>query len=101
MTIGSRRNGDTLEVMLSESLTFSDHAMFREILSEIKTSKITVFILELSNLNWINSAGLGMLLLARDAAHNAGAELILRSPKGHVKELLELGCFDKLLKVEP
>jgi len=101
MKFGSRRYGEKFEVALSESLTSADRAPFRKLLSEIEHSGVTVLVLELSNLDWIDSAGLGMLLLAKEAACNAGAELVLRSPKGHVKELLELGRFNKILRVEP
>ena len=55
--------------------------------------------LDLANLNWIDSAGLGMLLLARDAAHKNDLKLVLRSPRGDVKSMLELGRFDTIFDV--
>jgi HptB-dependent secretion and biofilm anti anti-sigma factor len=100
MTIQARRFGDTFEVTLTNRLTSADHSAFRELLSRIKDSGSALCVLELSNLDWIDSAGLGMLIFAKEAASKVGAELILRSPKGHVKELLALGHLDKILTVE-
>lgn len=95
-----RRYGETFEVALTNSLTSADHSAFRELLSRMKESGSMLYVLELSKLDWIDLAGLGMLILAKEATGKAGAELILRSPKGHVKDLLELGRFDRILTVE-
>ncbi len=66
----------------------------------MKQTKCKTAILDLSGLNWINSAGLGMLILARETAEKSDLKLVLRSPRGHVKSLLELGRFDKIFTIE-
>ncbi len=100
MTIENRRYGEILEVALRHRLTTADHAAFRNILSRVKENGIKALVLDLSDLDWIDSSGLGSLILAKEAAGKAGAKLELRSPKGLVKELLELGRFDKMLNVD-
>jgi HptB-dependent secretion and biofilm anti anti-sigma factor len=100
MTIETRRYGETLEAGFSHRLTAADHGSFRDILSKVKENGIKRLILDLSDLDWIDSSGLGLLILAKEAGGKAGIELLLRSPKGHVKELLELGHFDRLINIE-
>jgi anti-anti-sigma factor len=90
---------DRFEASLSDKLTSADLGAFRELLSRIKTSRCKVIVLDLANLVWIDSAGLGMLLLAKDAAAKEYLQLVLRSPQGDVKSLLKLGRFDTIFDV--
>jgi anti-anti-sigma factor len=91
---------DRFEAALGDSLTSADLNAFRDLLAEMKKSKCKVMLLDLSNLNWIDSAGLGMLLLAKETSEKAGLDFVVRSPKGDVKSLLELGRFDKIFNIE-
>ena len=88
------------EAGLSDKLTSSDLSNFRALLSQIRQSACKAIVLDLSNLNWIDSAGLGMLILAKELAEKEEMDLVLRSPKGHVKSLLELGRFEKIFNIE-
>ncbi len=90
---------DRFEASLFGKLTSADLGGFRELLTKVKESGCSVIILDLANLDWIDSAGLGMLLLAKDAAAKHDFQLILRSPKGNVKSLLQLGRFDTIFNV--
>ncbi len=100
MRLETTTHGDRFDVGLWDSLTSADLTSFRDFLSEMKKAKCKVTVLDLANLTWIDSAGLGMLILAKEAAEKADIQLILRSPRGHVKSLLELGRFDKLFAIE-
>ena len=91
---------DKFEAELRERLTSSDLGEFRELLAQIRQSGRQSVVLDLSDLQWIDSAGLGMLILAKETADKAELELVLRSPKGHVRSLLELGRFDKIFTIE-
>jgi anti-anti-sigma factor len=81
-------------------LTSADLADFRDILSRIKESKCNLILIDLKNLDWIDSAGLGMLLLARDTAAKSNLEIVLRAPKGDVKSLLQLGRFETIFNIQ-
>jgi HptB-dependent secretion and biofilm anti anti-sigma factor len=48
----------------------------------------------------VDSAGLGMFIIAAETAKKAGLSLTLRSPSGHVRKLIELSKMDKLLSIE-
>jgi HptB-dependent secretion and biofilm anti anti-sigma factor len=100
MRIETCSRDDRLEVGLWDSLTSADLSSFREFLSDMKQTKCKTAVLNLSRLNWIDSAGLGMLILAKETAEKAGLQLVLASPKGDVKSLLELGRFDKFFTIQ-
>ena len=100
MRLETYKSNDKFQAEISDKLTSSDLTNFRELLSEIKQSPCKVIVLDLTNLDWINSAGLGMLILAKELAEKEELELVLRSPRGHVKSLLELGRFEKIFTIE-
>ncbi len=91
---------DRFEAGISEKLTSSDLSAFRELLSKIKQSACKGVVIDLGNLDWIDSAGLGMLILTKELAEKEELDLVLRSPTGHVKSLLELGRFDKIFNIQ-
>ena len=100
MRLETYKSNGRFEAEISDKLTSSDLLNFRDLLSEIKQSTCKVVVLDLENLDWIDSAGLGMLILAKELAGKEELELVLRSPRGHVKSLLELGRFEKIFNIE-
>jgi anti-anti-sigma factor len=100
MRVDTIIDGATIKVKLSDRMTFSDHAVFRGVLQKIEQSGARSCIFDLSDLESIDSAGLGMFIIAKDAAQKQGWSLSIRKPTGHVKSLFELGRFDKLLAIE-
>lgn len=100
MKLETHLSHDQFEAGISDKLTSSDLSKFRGLLSEIRQSSRKVIVLDLRNLDWINSAGLGMLILAKELAEKEELDLVLRSPRGHVKSLLELGRFEKIFNIE-
>ena len=89
-----------LEVRLKERMTFSDNGTFRTLLDDIVKAGAKKCVFDLSGLESIDSAGLGMFVIALDQGKKHGWTLALRSPKGQVKSLLELAKFSKLVTIE-
>lgn len=96
--IADDARGPTL--VLRETLTFADRDEFDRVIDKLLARKPTVVLADLANLDYMDSAGLGMLLTLRDRSERAGAEVRLRSPKADVRELLALACFDSLFAIE-
>ena len=88
------------EARISERLSFADNGLFRKLLDEMVASKTGHWVLDVSALTSLDSAGLGMFIIAMEHAKKAGSTLILRSPTEHVRKLTELSKMDKLIKVE-
>jgi anti-anti-sigma factor len=91
--------GGKAVLSLREQLTFTDRSSFDGLIPQLLRSAKTV-VVDLKNLDYMDSAGLGMLLTLRDKADKAGTSVVLRQPKGDVKELLKLSCFDTLFTID-
>ncbi|HEC14855.1 MAG TPA: anti-sigma factor antagonist [Rhodospirillales bacterium] len=91
--------GTGIVASLSGRLTFQDHTSFLEIVDRLKkvgTGKLT---LDLNGLEFIDSAGMGMFLLAQEKARETGARIALRGARGPVKEILSVVKFDALFEI--
>ncbi len=86
---------------LTGEFTFADHGVFRTMIGKLVKAKDPTCVLDLSRLEFIDSAGLGMLLIARDEAKKANHALVLRHPTGQVKRMLEISKFGTQLTIQP
>nr|WP_241004096.1 STAS domain-containing protein [Magnetospirillum aberrantis] len=86
--------------MLRDQLTFADREVFDNVIDKLLARQRRVVAVDLSALDYMDSAGLGMLLTLRDRAERVGADVVLRRPRSEVRELLVLACFDTLFKIE-
>jgi len=55
--------------------------------------------IDLSELDYVSSAGLRVLLVAAKAAKGKGGKVVLLSPKPAILEVLKISGFDKILDV--
>lgn len=91
---------DDSRVSISGEFTFIDHAAFKMIATRLLERQGKPIVIDLARLEFIDSAGLGMLLIVRDEADKAGRNLVLRSPCGQVKRMFDVTKFDTLFTVE-
>ncbi|WP_026662452.1 STAS domain-containing protein [Butyrivibrio proteoclasticus] len=98
MTITKNLNGDQLEIVLEgrlDTMTAPDlEQVIRESLDNVKN--LTV---DMKNLEYVSSAGLRTLLIAKKQLHNKGNVKIVNA-NDIVKEVFEVTGFDELLDVE-
>lgn len=100
MKIETQKTGDCMTARLGDRMTFSDHGPFRAFLESVSKSGAQRCLIDLSDLKSVDSAGLGMFVIAQEEARKNGWSLKLKGPQGHVKQLLELARFDKLIAIE-
>ena len=92
---------DKTELVISGRLTFAEHEQCRAILSELVAAPGTKQIIDLRGVEFIDSAGLGLLLLLREEAEKNGRKLSLRvSNDGQVKHMLDVSHFHSLIPIE-
>ncbi|OUR76735.1 hypothetical protein A9Q83_13275 [Alphaproteobacteria bacterium 46_93_T64] len=89
----------SLTISLSEKLTFEDHTNFRELLKLINNDIHRNCSIDLRGLEAIDSAGLGMLMIAFETAEKFGMSFNLYKPVGQVKRLLEISDFEKVMSI--
>lgn len=91
---------DQMVVTLKGRFTFSDYSMFRNMLASMEESGKKKHVMCLSEVEFIDSAALGMLLIAHDEAKRLGWTVSLRRPLGQVKRTLEIASMHSLFPIE-
>jgi anti-anti-sigma factor len=89
-----------LRATLSGRFTFQDHAVFRGLLGAIQAATIGPVTVDLGEVDFIDSAALGMLLVANDACRKAGLTLIAQHPKGQVRRTLEISAMGSIFQIQ-
>lgn len=88
------------EVLLSGSFTFRDHDTFFEVVSMIKAGYEKHIVLNMSECEFLDSAALGMLVIAHDEAVAKKVNLVIKGAQGKVKDVLYAARFDTLYDFE-
>lgn len=99
MRIETSKQDTTIRIKLQDRMSFGDHGLFREVLTTIRHAAPKACVLDLSGLVSVDSAGLGMLMIAHEASKKEGWSLSIQGPQPQVLQLLELTCFDKILTI--
>ena len=91
---------DGKEILVSGSFTFRDHDTFFEIVSLIKSAQDKNIVFNMSDCDFIDSAALGMFVIAHDEASSKGITLSIKGVKGKVKDVMYAARFDSLYTFE-
>jgi len=93
-------NGNTVTARVTGQMTFEDRGEAPALAAALTGGGATAIVLDLSGVDYVDSAGLGILLTLREAAQAKGKGVALSGMTGSVKEVLELACFDTLFSFE-
>ncbi|TLU72457.1 STAS domain-containing protein [Lichenicoccus roseus] len=85
---------------LDGSFTFNDFREFGTMLEALRARPSCRHTLDLSRLEFLDSAALGMLLIAEDELRSSGSSLTLRKPLGSIARLLEMSAMHKVFRIE-
>lgn len=83
-------------VRLHGRFVFSAHREFNDAFERAVLADSQVITIDLSDVDYLDSAALGMLLVARNRAEACGKSLVLRGATGTVLQVLEIAKFTKL-----
>ena len=99
MTITENKNGNTIELVISGRL---DTATAPELEAKLKQipKDTQILYLNLSNIQYISSAGLRVVLLAHKLMLPIGGKMIIRQPSAFCKQVLSATGMDSILTVE-
>lgn len=70
-----------------------------EFVSDAVNDHVKNFIIDLSNIRYISSSGIGLLITMLTKMRNAGGEVYLCSPSEHVKKLLIITKLNNIFTV--
>jgi anti-anti-sigma factor len=93
------KNGH-LELNLKGRFTFADSKSFTKVLDDIAVKTYQKVIVDFAGVDFIDSAALGILLLTRERCNKTSTSLVLRHPKGQVKQMFDISRFTDLFKIE-
>lgn len=89
-----------LHITIKGRLTYTDYNNFNYITNAVGEHENQQCIIDISELDFIDSAGMGMLLMARDKAFRHKVQITIKRPQGQVGKMLELGKFDTIFLIE-
>ena len=91
----------TLTAKLSGEIDHHNAFHIREKIDmEICAKKPHLFILDLKNISFMDSSGLGLILGRMNRAKELEAEFILTDPSPHVEKVLSLAGMERMVKIE-
>lgn len=99
MTITENKNNNSLEFVVSGRLDTSTAPELEAKLKQIDKTIQTLY-LNLSNIQYISSAGLRVVLLAHKLMIPTGGKMIIRQPSTFCKQVLSATGMDSILTVE-
>ena len=95
-----KKTSETVPVVkLSGRFTFDHHKAFRGAFSEHLTSQGNQITIDFGGVEYIDSAALGMLLIARERASEHGKTVVLSNCRGPVKAVLDIANFQRLFAI--
>ncbi len=85
---------------LSGQFTSQDRKGFDDVIKTVLSNREPVVQVDLAELLYMDSVGLGMLITLRAEVEAAKKSISLHNPSGDVKEALYLACFDRLFEIK-
>lgn len=86
-------------IRLEGRFDFNAHRDFREAADTALASTTNTIAVDFAAVDYVDSSALGMLLMLRDRARNAGCEVRLVSCHGAVRQVLDIANFGKLFSI--
>jgi anti-anti-sigma factor len=93
-------NAHEKHYLLSGRFTFADNKKFNQIIELLGDGELKSITLDFADLEFIDSAGLGMLLLLRDECENRKISILLQQARGQVEQVFLLSRFDQLFTIK-
>jgi HptB-dependent secretion and biofilm anti anti-sigma factor len=95
----NNQNG-ILTATLSGQLNYTDNQVFKKILDHVAETAPSKVVLDFAKVDFIDSAGLGMLLLLRDQCTNKNIDISFKSVHGQVQTIFNISKFNELFAIQ-
>ena len=80
-------------------LTIRDRKSVDRLSNDLTSSDRQQVVIDLSKLDYIDSAGLGILLSLREGAVGRGKRISIAGAANSVREILDIACFGSLFEI--
>jgi len=81
-------------------MTLPTQAGFSQIADEMRVNGHSNWLFDLSDVEFIDSAGMWMLLMVRSVAKELGGQLSITGATGQVAKALDLASFEDVIRTE-
>jgi anti-sigma B factor antagonist len=100
MTFGQEIKSNTLTLRISGDLIGEekDSKLFESI-NEAVSHKVLICIIDISDVRYINSSGIGLLITILTKFRNKGGEVFLMNPSESVKKLLVITKLNAIFQI--
>lgn len=95
-----KNSPNATEILLSGRMTFADHENFRRVIAAFEGGPGHQMVFDLSGLEFVDSSGLGMFIIARDTAQKKNLEFAIRGARDDVKRLITVAKFHKMFNIQ-
>jgi HptB-dependent secretion and biofilm anti anti-sigma factor len=100
MQVTVAKNGNRAVLKLAGRFDFNAHHEFRTAVDPLWADPdLTAVTIDFSEVEYLDSSALGMLLMLRDKMGSAKKEVILSAVHGNVKQVLDIANFGKLFRI--
>ena len=100
MQVTVTKNGNRAVLKLAGRFDFNTHHEFRTAVDPLSVyPDLAAVTIDFSEVEYLDSSALGMLLMLRDKMGGAKKEVILSGVRGNVKQVLEIANFGKLFRI--
>lgn len=99
MRIELNREMNTAVVFLENRLDASTAPEFRNFINDLTKKEYFKLVLELSNVHFIDSSGLGVLVTVLRSVSKQGGDIVIVGPNPEVQALISLTRLDKVFDI--
>ncbi len=100
MQVNVTRDGNKVQVRLSGRFDFNTHREFRTAVDPlVADASVSHVSIDFSDVDYLDSSALGMLLMLRDKMGAACKAVALSGVHGNVKQVLDIANFGKLFHI--
>jgi len=100
ITVHKEPKTKSVTVTITENLTFDSYKEFSESYKSLASEKFAQYIIDLRQIEYLDSSALGMLLRFKETVAAADQAIVLRVSKGAVADILKVSQFDRLFKLQ-
>lgn len=92
-------SGDTRTAQIKGRLTFQEQRLFRTLIEDLFSAAVARYVIDLRQVDYIDSSGLGMLLIARKRAQQNKAVIALVNVPANARETFTTARFEDLFEI--
>jgi anti-sigma B factor antagonist len=98
-SVAVTRDGETVTIATSGELDLQNVERYGQVIEEAERTDATRIVIDLSDLDYIDSSGLAAVLVAGRRSDLDSHRLFVRAGHGEVRRLLELTALDQTLNL--